>query len=242
MNLTIEFKRSFHNRFIMIFLFLHTMAVGLGYILLVALDKVEIVTATLLEESVYTVYTQFGLFLFSPFFINIITEDYKDKNIVFYKILGYNQLTYFLQKLLFISICSVLGSLLSSCLVFGLHGYYAMIPIFFAKILAVMLFFSTLCLFFSFVLGKFLVTFFTIIILWISGIFVSQISPPMNYFAYYDAVSYDYKDFFHFLRGKILLEEFMPNLWKNFIFDSATLVLFLFLLILLKRSWIKNGI
>lgn len=48
--------------------------------------------------SIYTVFTQFGMLIFSVLTIQTFATDYKAKNILFYKLMGYNWLRFFLGK------------------------------------------------------------------------------------------------------------------------------------------------
>ena len=242
MYLSMEFKRSIYSRLIIPLLFLHVAAVGLGYILLTALDKVNIVTTPLLAESVYTVYTQFGIFFFAPLFIHTISGDYKDKNIIFYKTLGVIPSSYFLQKLLLTLIYSLVGSFISSVLICIPYNYFTVMPFFFLKVFAVMMFYSIITLFLAFMLGKFLTVFFTVIILWIVGIFIAQITLPMHYFAYYDATAQDYKLFINFLRGTVPVKNILYIIINNYIFDLILLVASLLAISLSKKKWVKHGI
>lgn len=242
MYLSIEFKRSFHNLFVVAFLLLHVAAFVLGYVLLVALDKESVVTASLLAESVYTVYTQFGLLFFSPLFVYTISNDYGIKVIMFYKTLNFTQLTFFIQKLLFITIYSAIGVLISSILIYAPYGQITMIPLFFFKTFSVVEFYGIISLFLALVSGKFLIAFFTEVILWIVGILVANFSPSMQYFAYYDATSQDYKTFIHFLSGGALTKNVIFVILDSCKFNTSVLVVVLILLFLDKKRWLKHGI
>lgn len=90
----IDIRRIKNNKFSLIFLLLGIFSMVLGYILLVTLDNVGSVEYKQMVYSVYTVISQFGPLVFSPIIINNITEDYKNKNIVFYKASNYSPITY----------------------------------------------------------------------------------------------------------------------------------------------------
>ena len=94
----LEMKRAVRNKFYVIFTLINLLNVLLGYILLVTIDKVQNVTFQDMFESVYTVYTQFGTLLFSAFIIMQFYVDYKEKNIFFYKTLGFSELRYYFTK------------------------------------------------------------------------------------------------------------------------------------------------
>ena len=124
MKLALEFKRGKTNYSILLFLILNLMAVALGGLLMFSIDKVAIeeITQKLLTYSTYTVYTQFGLFFFSPFIINCITSDYKSKNILFYKFIRINAFLYFLQKLLFLFVLSIIGVFFGALVIFFIYN------------------------------------------------------------------------------------------------------------------------
>lgn len=113
----LEMKRAVRNKFYVIFTLINLLNVLLGYILLVTIDKVQNVTFQDMFESVYTVYTQFGTLLFSAFIIMQFYVDYKEKNIFFYKTLGFSELRYYLTKVGMILLATIIGSAFSSILV-----------------------------------------------------------------------------------------------------------------------------
>ena len=105
-----------------------------------------------------------------------------------------------------------------------------------------MMFYSIITLFLAFMLGKFLTVFFTVIILWIVGIFIAQITLPMHYFAYYDATAQDYKLFINFLRETVPVKNILYIIINNYIFDLILLVASLLAISLSKKKWVKHGI
>lgn len=63
--------------------------------LLASLDKIVNPTIAELYNSIYTVYTEFGMLIFPVLILSTFTSDYKNKNVLFYKLMGYNWLKYF---------------------------------------------------------------------------------------------------------------------------------------------------
>lgn len=92
----------------------------LGYFLLASLDKITHPSVQELYNSIYTVYTEFGMLIFPVLVLQTFSSDYKNKNILFYKLLGYNWLHYFLGKLLvnfvFISVPTIIGLIVVSAI------------------------------------------------------------------------------------------------------------------------------
>lgn len=82
--LKIEFKRTFHNKiFIYIFL-INLICFSLGIILPIGLDHIKNITNTEFLFSVYTVYTQFGMLMFSFVIAQMFSKDYTEHYIYFY--------------------------------------------------------------------------------------------------------------------------------------------------------------
>lgn len=244
MKLALEFKRGKTNYSILLFLILNLMAVALGGLLMFSIDKVAIeeITQKLLTYSTYTVYTQFGLFFFSPFIINCITSDYKSKNILFYKFIRINAFLYFLQKLLFLFVLSIIGVFFGALVIFFIYNDLWFSTVFFSKTIFVMFWYCTILLLLSFVFGKFLIVFFISVILWLIGILLSQISSKFQYLAYFDAANPDYKRFMELLDNKIAKPELGTIILENslviiYVFFIAIIAVFIF-----RKRWAKNGI
>ena len=138
----LEMKRAVRNKFYVIFTLINLLNVLLGYILLVTIDKVQNVTFQDMFESVYTVYTQFGTLLFSAFIIMQFYVDYKEKNIFFYKTLGFSELRYYLTKVGMILLATIIGSAFSSILVCVPYAKLGMLPVVFLKIEGVMIYYT----------------------------------------------------------------------------------------------------
>lgn len=95
-----EIRKTIKNKYY-IFCFITTaICFWLGYILLASLDKITNPTIAELYNSIYTVYTEFGMLIFPVLIIQTFSRDYKNKNILFYKVMGYNWFQYFIEKLI----------------------------------------------------------------------------------------------------------------------------------------------
>ena len=93
-----EFRKDVKNRYFIYYLATVIICFVLGYVLLVSLDKISNPSLEELFISIYTVFTQFGMLIFSVLTIQTFATDYKAKNILFYKLMGYNWLRFFLEK------------------------------------------------------------------------------------------------------------------------------------------------
>lgn len=238
----IELKRAIRSKFYIFFGLLNILNVVLGYILLVTIDKVQTVTFQDMFESVYTVYTQFGTLLFSALIIMQFYIDYNEKNIVFYRTLGFSEHKYFLTKVAMILLATIIGSLISSTVICLPYGELDMLPIVFLKIESVMVYYTLIISTISFIFNNFLAAFFINVFLWIMGIVVSTTSSFMQYFAYYDASTADYQHLISYLDGKVSVSELLQHIAGNYVYDLVVFGICVVVVWLLRRRWIKNGI
>lgn len=115
-----EFRKDVKNRYFIYYLATVIICFVLGYVLLVSLDKISNPSLEELFISIYTVFTQFGMLIFSVLTIQTFATDYKAKNILFYKLMGYNWLRFFLEKvgvlLFWMSVMTLSGICLISIL------------------------------------------------------------------------------------------------------------------------------
>lgn len=238
----LETKRAVRNKFYIFFTLINLLNVLLGYILLVTIDKVQHVTFQDMFESVYTVYTQFGTLLFSAFIIMQFYVDYKEKNIFFYKTLGFSELRYYLTKVGMILLATIIGSAFSSIFICVPYGKIAMLPVVFLKIEGVMIYYTLIISTLGFIFSNFLVAFFSSVFLWIVGIVISAGSSFMEYFAYYDASTTDYHHLISYLDGKIEITNLLHYIAGNYIYDLIIFFICIVVVLCLRRRWTRNGI
>lgn len=93
-----ELRKNIKNYYFLYYMATVVICFILGYVLLVSLDKISHPTLGELYISIYTVFTQFGMLIFSVLIIQTFAVDYKGKNILFYKLMGYNWFRFFLEK------------------------------------------------------------------------------------------------------------------------------------------------
>lgn len=238
----LELKRGMRNHFFVLMALISVLNVLLGYALLVTLDGLEIVTFNDLLESVYMVYTQFGTLLFSTIIIMQFYRDYKEKNIMFYKALKKNVLSYFGAKLAVLIIGSTIGTVISSLLICIPYAEYKWLPIIFLKTEAVVIYYCILMSFWGFLFENFLLGFFVSFTAWIVGIIISNMSPALKYFAYYDAARNDFKVFRDFIDKRVDIHNMLINVGHSYAFDLCLLGICMVLVILFSKRWKRNGI
>lgn len=238
----IELKRSIRNNFYIYFSLVNILNIILGYILLVTIDGVENPSFELMIESVYTVYTQFGILIFSVFIIMQYYVDYKEKTICFYRTLGYSASRYWLSKIGMIIIATVSGSAIVSLIICIAYTRLVELHIVFFKIESVMIYYVLISSILGFIFDNFLTAFFVNIFLWISGIVLSSTSPFMKYFAYYDASNSNFKKFISCIKGGYEKKELLYNIVEGYLYNIIIFILCLLIVCCFSRRWIKNGI
>lgn len=238
----IELKRGVRNYYYLLMILISMLNVLLGYILLTTIDMMEEVTFYDLWESVYTVYTQFGTLLFASIIMMQFYQDYKEKNIIFYKVLNRNAISYFISKISAVILGTILGTMVSSFMICVPYGEIKWLPVIFLKTEAVMLYYSLIMAVIGFLFENFLVGFFLNFFIWIIGIVVSDLSTCFQSCAFYDASGNDYEVFVSFLDDKLTITDFVSVIGSDYIFDICVFAVCLAIVFLFRKRWVKNGI
>lgn len=182
-----ELKRSINNRSFLFCIATVTLSFVLGYILLISIDKVKYVTLKQLFFSVYTVFTQFGMMIFPLVIIYSINSDYKEKNILFYRVMGIEAKQYFLRKLgvmlLWFS-CALIAVIFVVCIIYGDFSEFWVMLVYFENAIAYIILIAS---FLAFVFKNMLVSFCMNLLIWISSIILLTVFPNRHYIAYFDA-------------------------------------------------------
>ncbi|HGA3814114.1 TPA: hypothetical protein ACGWSB_002075 [Streptococcus agalactiae] len=235
-----EIKRSVRNNFFLFYLGIGLLFILLGYILLITIDKVSNVTFSDLSLSVYTVFSQFGPMIYTALIITLISSDYKDKNIVFYKETGNNSVKYFLKKVGIVLLISIITSFLVSSIICILYNELEMLLPYFLKLEAVLLSFGILNLIIIFIFKKFTKSFFINLFLWIIGIVLAGTSDKLSFLAHFDASMKNYEIFEKIVDKKILNPYTL--VLEDYLFVFIILVISVIISYIFRKRWWKNGI
>lgn len=84
---------------------------AMGWILPMGIDKVTRLSYREYLFSTYTVFTQFGFLMFSFLVSFFINKEYSGKTILFYRMMNTNSLTFYIKKVLTLTV-ETLGSIL----------------------------------------------------------------------------------------------------------------------------------
>ncbi len=239
MHMKLEFVRSINNKIYLYSLISCLLSFILGYILLISLDKVEYVSLIDFRYSVYTVYTQFGFFIFTVIAIYMFTLDYKQKNILFYKNINVNVYKWYISKVIILIFWLSLGTficLFTVSILYKDFSNFVITFIYFENILMYIVLISSLFgLLFKNVLTGFCFNMF----LWIFGIIMATTSENLNYLSYYDAGLEHHDNFYKFLEGNNYK---YISLFNDFIYNIVVFCFVILIISIFKKRWVKNGV
>jgi len=237
----IEAKRFINSKFYLIVLGVCVLSYILGYFLLVTIDHMEVSSISLLFESTYTVFTQFGMLIFSPLIIYQFSSDYKEKTILFYKAAGFNSLKYFLCKILTLIISFTASILIVSFLVCSLFADFSIIHIMISYFETVVICYIIEIGIWAFLFKNFVISFFVNFTTWIVLIVLSSLGGIMSYASYYDASSPLYDNLTKYLDHKPCANV-LSYCGKSILYDICIFTLSLIVVLIFSRKWEKNGV
>lgn len=234
-----EVKKNIKNRFFLFYLFTILICFILGYVLLVSLDKISNPTIEELYISIYTVFTQFGMLIFPVLIIQTFTMDYKGKNILFYKLMGYNWLRYFLAKvgviLAWMSLITVIGVFLISVMYQDFTCTLVTMYYFESTLIYEVLLASVWGFLFKSVIGAYVVNF----TFWLFSMVASIANNSLSFLARYDAsnpVFLKFNQYYNTHNSEYLMVA------GNAVYSIVLFAIILCIIFIFRRRWEKNGI
>lgn len=231
-----EIRKNIKNHFFLFYLLTVAICFVLGYVLLVSLDKISNPTISELYVSIYTVITQFGMLIFPVLIIQSFVSDYKNKNILFYKLMGYNWLRYFLTKiaviLAWMSII-VFGGVIGISIVYQDFSYtLATLFYFESAIIYEILLASMWGFLFKSVIGAYVVNF----AFWLFSMVASIANPKLSFLVRYDAsnpVFIKFNQYFNTRNSDYLMIQ------ENILYSIALFATVLCIIFIFRRRWEK---
>lgn len=234
-----EFKKNFRNKNIIFYFIVVIICFGLGYFLLASLDKIIHPTIEELYTSIYTVYTEFGMLIFPVLMLQTFSNDYKNKNILFYKLIGYDWLRYFGTKVLLnfcmISIPTVVGTLLIS-MIYGNFSYLLVMIFYFESVLCFQVLLECM---WGFLFKNMIVAYVVNFAYWLFSIVFATASANLSFLARYDAANAVYKDLSNYF---VTQSNQYLNIGGNCLYTMGVVVVVMFVIFINRRRWEKNGI
>ena len=237
----IEAKRFFNSKFYLIVLGICMLSYILGYFLLVTIDHTQVNSIMLLFESTYTVFTQFGMLIFSPLIIYQFSSDYKEKNVIFYKSAGFSALSYYLCKIATLILSFTFSIIIVSFLVCCLFRDFSIFHIMFLYFEAVIICYIIEIGIWAFLFKNFVISFFVNFMTWIMLIVLSSFGGIMSFASYYDASSPLYDNLTRYLDNKPCIDV-ISYFGKSIIYDICVFILSIIIIIIFSRKWEENGV
>lgn len=234
-----EIKKNIKNHSFLFYLFTIAICFILGYVLLVSLDKISNPTISELYISIYTVFTQFGMLIFPVLIIQTFTADYKGKNILFYKLMGYDWFKYFITKvciiLLWMSLVTLSGIFIIS-LLYKDFSHTVVTMFYFESVLIYEVLLASMWGFlFKSVIGAYVFNF----AFWLFSMIASIANGHLSFLARYDAsnpVFLKFNQYFNTNSNEYLM------ISGNIGYSIALFFIVLTIVFIFRRRWEKNGI
>lgn len=234
-----EVKKYIRNRFYIFSIVTVGICFLLGYFLLASLDKIVYPSVTELYNSIYTVYTEFGMLIFPVLILQTFSSDYKNKNILFYKLIGYNWFHYFVEKLVInfccISIPTILGLTFIS-VIYNDFSYLGVMIIYFESVISFQVLLECL---WGFLFKSMMVGYMVNFAYWLFSIIFATANAKLSFFARYDAANSVYlKLGKYFDTGHTAF----LTIGENIVYTFLVLAIILCIVYFYRRGWEKNGI
>lgn len=235
----IEFRRFVRSNIFLINFFIIVLCFLIGYILCKSIDKIENLTIGELLLSEVTVYSQLGFLIFPITIMLPFANDYSQKNIFFYRLLGYNCVKYFWMKvgMIFLSLSiPTLICILAICILYNNFEYFNLTLFYIESVLVWQVLIATAIIF----CGRNIIVSYSInLFVWLATIFVTVANSNFYFLAYFDASTDIYKR---------LSDILTHNSLDSFNYGGGLMVLFIIfsidviIVLLSQERWKKSGI
>ena len=211
----------------------------LGYVLLVSLDKISNPSLEELFISIYTVFTQFGMLIFSVLTIQTFATDYKAKNILFYKLMGYNWLRFFLEKVGVLLFWMSVMTLSGICLISILYQDFSLTIVTMFYFESALIYEILLASMWGFLLKSVIGAYVSNFAFWIIAMIASIANHKLSFLARYDASNPIFLRFNQYYNtGNTEYLDIIGNVIYTIILSGVILGI----VCAFRKRWEKNGI
>ena len=211
----------------------------LGYVLLVSLDKISNPSLEELFISIYTVFTQFGMLIFSVLTIQTFATDYKAKNILFYKLMGYNWLRFFLEKVGVLLFWMSVMTLSGICLISILYQDFSLTIVTMFYFESALIYEILLASMWGFLLKSVIGSYVSNFAFWIIAMIASIANHKLSFLARYDASNPIFLRFNQYYNtGNTEYLDIIGNVIYTIILSGVILGI----VCAFRKRWEKNGI
>ena len=234
-----EFRKDVKNRYFIYYLATVIICFVLGYVLLVSLDKISNPSLEELFISIYTVFTQFGMLIFSVLTIQTFATDYKAKNILFYKLMGYNWLRFFLEKVGVLLFWMSVMTLSGLCLISILYQDFSLTIVTMFYFESALIYEILLASMWGFLLKSVIGSYVSNFAFWIIAMIASIANHKLSFLARYDASNPIFLRFNQYYNtGNTEYLDIIGNVIYTIILSGVILGI----VCAFRKRWEKNGI
>ena len=234
-----ELKKNLRNNNIFYYIIVVMVCFLLGYFLLASLDKIINPTIEQLYISIYTVYTQFGMIIFPVFILQTFSNDYKNKNILFYQLVGYNWLKYFLAKVVLNYFLISLPSIVGLGIIAAWYKDFTNLWVIVFYFESVICFQVLLECMWGFLFKNMIIGYVVNFTYWLFSIIFATASKYLENFARYDAANTVYKNLSEYL---VTHDKKYLSISGNCIYTFGMFGIVLLVVFIGKGRWKKNGV
>lgn len=237
----IEVIKSITNKVIFFLIGIFLFSFLLGWFLPIGIDKVDTLSYGEYLFSTYTVFTQFGFLMFSFIVAYFINKEYSNKTILFYKLLSYNSLKFYLNKI-FVLICESFFILLSFLLIVSLiYGDFSLLFLMLFLLTFVMIQYILIIGLISMLSTNILISIGFSIFYWILSVVLVSLSDKFRYIAIFDASNELYDHVAKTIkRGEIFIS--MSDLMVILTFIIIIFLISVMVAKFMNKRWLKLGI
>ncbi|NST12720.1 peptide ABC transporter permease [Enterococcus faecalis] len=214
---------------------------AMGWILPIGIDKVTRLSYREYLFSTYTVFTQFGFLMFSFLVSFFINKEYSGKTILFYRMMNTNSLTFYIKKVLTLTV-ETLGSILVLLFIvsFIFMDFSVILQMFFLLSMISIQYILIVALI-SFLSANVLLSIGFSILYWITTVLFVAIGGFLRFFAIFDASNELYLNVQNFLEGSENSISFDHNLLIILYIIVLTVIALAIARVNIKR-WLRLGV
>jgi hypothetical protein len=239
----LEFKRFLHSAYALVAFGLTVLfyAGGYGAQAVYYTDGVSLLQC---YQGAYTFYGQFGPLVLGAFAMHYITSDYANKNILFYRRLGFSSLTYYLTKTLTLIAFFAVANAVVSLAVCAAYGDFSPWLVMLLQTTALLITYFSLFCAVAIAIGKFVASYFAYLVWWL------VVSTTINYglawtqwLQYFDANAHlNQAMLANMANASTFASEQMGLLGGAMAYAAAVFAIGALFSLVVKKRWLQNGI
>lgn len=237
----IELKRIKNNHLGLYIVVISILSGILGLVLMLTLDKMSFSEVTLgeIQYSIYTVYTQFGFFFFPVLAIYHINNDYRDKNIIFYKMIKVNVFSYILFKICTLMLFMMIGIMIVAIGIGVIYGDLSNAFLFFIKLGNVSSFIVIVAVLYAYLCKSMILAYCINFAMWIMGAILHSINDIFRFTIFYDGSLERHRQFQEVLKNGHIIDR---TVFDELLYNLIVILVVVAIVGIFKKRWEKNGI